>query len=224
MNTMKINKQLINELTNKEYRDAFVSAHIDNGIPFQIRALRKQKGWTQKKLAEHIGMKQERISALENPNYSKFTLTTLKKLASAFDVALIVRFAPFGELVKWELELSPEALNPLSFDKDPYFKSTPSQVGVVRDLSTTCAVISAVSSPELNIKRYLTTSAAAVSAAGSIQLAVTEDQDKTEPLSRETVTDISKSRKASQAKLKSQLPQFMMGEQGIGEYNEAIGG
>ena len=119
---MKINKQLINELINKEYRDAFVSAHIDNGIPFQIRALRKRKGWTQKELAEHVGMKQERISALENPNYSKFTLSTLKKLASAFDVALIVRFAPFGELAKWELELSPESLTPPSFEEDPYFK------------------------------------------------------------------------------------------------------
>ncbi|MCK9376998.1 MAG: helix-turn-helix domain-containing protein [Syntrophobacterales bacterium] len=126
---MKISEKFINELSNKEYRDAFVSAHIDNGIPFQIRALRKKEGWTQKELADRLGMKQERISALENPNYSKFTLTTLKKIASAFDVALIVRFAPISELVQWELTLSPEKLETVSFDKDPYFQ--PSVLDIV---------------------------------------------------------------------------------------------
>lgn len=121
---MKIGDKFINELSNKEYRDAFVSSHIDNGIPFQIKTLRKQRGWTQKELAERIGMKQERISALENPNYSKFTITPLKKIASAFDVALVVRFAPISELVKWELTLSPETLGVVSFEQDPYFKET----------------------------------------------------------------------------------------------------
>lgn len=112
------------ELEIKEYRDAFVSEHINTGIPFQIKALRKQRGWTQEELAERVGMKQERISALENPNYSKFTIATLKKIASAFDVALIVRFAPLSELVQWELNLSQEKLEALSFNEDPYFKET----------------------------------------------------------------------------------------------------
>jgi len=120
--------KLIEQLKNKEYRDAFVSEHIDTGIPFQIRALRKKIPWTQKELAEHAGMLQERISVAENPNYSRFNIKTLKKIASAFDVALIIRFVPFSELVKWEYDLSPEKLEAVSFEKDPYFKPEPVNV------------------------------------------------------------------------------------------------
>jgi transcriptional regulator with XRE-family HTH domain len=128
VNTMKISKRLIAELKNKEYRDAFVSAHIDTGIPFQVRVLREHRGFTQKELAERAGMKQERISAIENPNYKNaFTLSTLKRLASAFDIALIVRFAPISQLVDWELKLSPESLQAVSFNEDHYFKETTQQ-------------------------------------------------------------------------------------------------
>jgi transcriptional regulator with XRE-family HTH domain len=112
-------------LLNKKNREAFVSASVDQTIPFQIRALRlsEERNWTQKELATRAGMKQERISVCENPNYGKFSLQTLKQLASAFDVALIVRFAPFSELVEWESNLSPESLNVKNFDKEKdYFK------------------------------------------------------------------------------------------------------
>lgn len=125
MNTTERRERLIAQLKDKRYRDAFVSEHIATGIPFQIRALRKQRKWIQRELAEHAGMLQERISVAENPNYAKFNLQTLKKIASAFDVALIVRFVTFSELVKWELNLSSEALEAVSFDDDPYFKEMP---------------------------------------------------------------------------------------------------
>lgn len=118
---------MIEDLRNKEYRDAFVTEHIDTGIPFQIRALREQKGreWTQKELGIRTGMAQETISRLEDPNYGKLTLKTLKRLASAFDVALMVRFVPFSELVEWELHLTPDSLEALSFEEESYFKEKP---------------------------------------------------------------------------------------------------
>jgi transcriptional regulator with XRE-family HTH domain len=112
------------QLKDKIYRDAFVSEHIDTGIPFQIRALRKQRKLTQKELSVITGMAQERISVAENPNYSRFNIKTLKRIASAFEVALIVRFVPISELVKWELNLSSETLEAVSFDEDPYFRVT----------------------------------------------------------------------------------------------------
>ena len=124
MNTIERREKLKAKLKDKNYRDAFVSEHIDTGIPFQIRAIRKQRKWTQKDLAYHAGMLQERISVAENPNYSRFNIKTLKKIASAFDVALIVRFVPIGELVDWELKLSSEALEAVKFDEDPYFKQS----------------------------------------------------------------------------------------------------
>jgi len=122
MNTER-RKKLIEDLRNKEYRDAFAVEHIDTGVPFQIRALREQKGreWTQKELGTRTEMAQETISRIEDPNYGKLTLKTLKRLASAFDLALMVRFVSFSELVEWELGLTSDSLKALSFEQDPYF-------------------------------------------------------------------------------------------------------
>jgi transcriptional regulator with XRE-family HTH domain len=103
----------------KEYRDGFVDAEISVGLPFQIRALREQHGWSQKDLAEATAMLQPRICAMEQAGYGNFTLNTLKKLASAFDVGLLVRFAPFGELVKWADNFSPDTFRVPSSKDDP---------------------------------------------------------------------------------------------------------
>jgi len=46
-------------------------------------------------------MNQNAISRLESVDYGKPTITTLKRLAAALDVSLIVRFAPFSEVVDW---------------------------------------------------------------------------------------------------------------------------
>jgi transcriptional regulator with XRE-family HTH domain len=111
----------IQELLDKETRDAFVSSQISIPIAFQILALREQRGWTQKQLAEKAGMLQPRIAAMEHPSGSEPNLRTLKRLASAFDVALIVRFAPFSELVEWAEKFSPDTFIVPSFDEDPGF-------------------------------------------------------------------------------------------------------
>lgn len=52
-------------------------------------------------MADKIGTNQNAVYRAENPNYGKQTITTLKKIAAAFDVALVVRFAPFSELLDW---------------------------------------------------------------------------------------------------------------------------
>jgi len=114
-------KELIEELKDKEYRDEYVSSSIDVGVAFQIRALREQREWNQTRFAKEAGMQQARISTLENPSHSP-TLETLKKLAAAFDVGLIVKFVPFSELVKRELNLPNESLEVPSFDEDSYFQ------------------------------------------------------------------------------------------------------
>jgi len=85
----------------KTARKQFVESHLGKTMATQIRATRDQRGWTQGRLAEEVGMNQNAISRLESPSYAKPTLTTLKRLAAAFDVALVVRFVPFSELVPW---------------------------------------------------------------------------------------------------------------------------
>lgn len=116
------NKILIKELKDKAYRDAFVASQIDNGIAFQIRAMRKKENWTQKDLGDKADMKQTRIHILEDPNKINVNINTLRRIASAFDVALIVRFVPFSDLVKWDANLSSESLLVASYDEDPFFK------------------------------------------------------------------------------------------------------
>lgn len=111
--------QIMKALQDKEYRQLYVDENISTGIAVQLRELRESRGWTQAELGQHAGgIRQERISQLEDPEYGRPTLTTLRRLAAAFDVALIVRFAAFGELVDWTINLTPEQLTPPSFEDE----------------------------------------------------------------------------------------------------------
>ena len=106
------------DFENKEYREAFVEENIRNGIAFQIRALRKRHQLSQEQLGQRAGMAQNVISRLEDPEYGKFTINTLLTLATAFDVALIVKFVPFSELFRSLKNLSPEVLAASSFAEE----------------------------------------------------------------------------------------------------------
>jgi transcriptional regulator with XRE-family HTH domain len=101
---------MIPEFISKKYREVFVSAFVRQGIALQIQLLRKRETWSQKKLGEITGKKQNAITRLEDPSYGKFTITTLLELAKAFDVALSVKFVPFSELERQSKDLSTEAL------------------------------------------------------------------------------------------------------------------
>lgn len=96
-------------------------------LAYQIRALRERDSWTQAQFAEKVGIKHpNNVSArLENPQYGKHTLTTLKKIAAACDVGLVVWFVPFSRLVDWatgtphlDEGLRPGFYNVPEFDKD----------------------------------------------------------------------------------------------------------
>ena len=105
-------------LRNKKYRDAFVRSQINVGIPFQVRALREKRGWNQTQLAEASGMLQPRISTIERPGGSKLNLETLLRLATAFDVGLVVKFAPFSAILRWSQDFSPDTFEVPSFEQD----------------------------------------------------------------------------------------------------------
>jgi transcriptional regulator with XRE-family HTH domain len=111
-------KKIWKKMARKAYRDGYVSAHISNTIASQITKLRTAKGWTQTQLAEYAGMRQSRISALEDPNWQNVEVATLKRLASAFDVALTVRFIPFSELAQWAAALSDDKLLVSTYDEE----------------------------------------------------------------------------------------------------------
>jgi transcriptional regulator with XRE-family HTH domain len=88
------------KLDKKEYRDAMVRANVSHGVSYQIKTIRKSLGLSQAELAVKIGAKsQSIISRLEDPSYGKISITTLEKIASAFDVALTVKFSSFGDFL-----------------------------------------------------------------------------------------------------------------------------
>jgi len=69
-----------------------VDEFFNSSIATQIKTLRKQRDWTQEDLAKKANMKQARISLLENASYSSWSMSTLRRLAEAFDLTLYVTF------------------------------------------------------------------------------------------------------------------------------------
>ena len=67
-------------------------------IAEQVYALRKQRGLTQKQLAEMIGTTQSVVSRLENTDYESERIETLQKLAAVLQCHLEVRFVPEEKL------------------------------------------------------------------------------------------------------------------------------
>lgn len=119
----------------KESRRRLVSSNIDKGIAFQIRATRMARKWSQSDLARESAMTQNNLSRLESPDYGKHTLSSLKRLADAFDVALVVRFVPFSQYVDWlsgtphlDQGLTPESLAPISLDEEERIGTLDAQV------------------------------------------------------------------------------------------------
>ena len=109
----------LKRLRKRAFREAYVRANIEQGIAHQIRLLRQARGWSQERLAQEIGATQQSaIARLEDPSYGRYNLSTLRKVASAFDVALFVRFVSYGKLLVETSDLSPDALTPESFEDE----------------------------------------------------------------------------------------------------------
>ena len=111
-------KELSDYLSNPEVRHLYVDSSIRHLLAMQLRSMREAKGWSQIEVGKKAGMKQSAIARLEDPRYSSMTLSTLRRLAEAFDVALIVRFAPFSEFISWTAQIDGLRLSPPSFSEE----------------------------------------------------------------------------------------------------------
>ena len=90
---------LWNRLADREYREAYLDEAINTGLSSQIYALRVSRGLTQAEVASRTGIAQPTLSRLESDAHG-VTTATLKRLGNVYDVALSVRFVPFGELAR----------------------------------------------------------------------------------------------------------------------------
>lgn len=71
------------------------------------------------------GMTPNNLSRLESPDYGRQTISSLKRIANALDVALVVRFVPFSQYIDWlsgtpriDEGISPNSLAVRSFEKE----------------------------------------------------------------------------------------------------------
>lgn len=76
-------------------RDAYLRAEVTTHIASQIRAIRIQRGWTQRELSEQIGTTQTAVSRIEDPGYGKLSVSTLLDICRAFDIGLEVKLTSF---------------------------------------------------------------------------------------------------------------------------------
>jgi len=105
-----IRKELLTDFLDKDYAHGYIDEFLNTEIATQIRVLREEQKLTQNELAVLAGMKQERISVLEDVYYDGWTIKILKKLAEALDVTLKVSFESFTDRIKDVLNLSRESL------------------------------------------------------------------------------------------------------------------
>lgn len=93
-----------------ETRHALNGINIRYLVAMQVKAMRVSRGWSPWELAEKAGLKVTDITGMENPKGGNPSLSKLKEVAKACDVALLVRFTPW--------RVGPSTLSPQGFDKE----------------------------------------------------------------------------------------------------------
>lgn len=111
----EMTERLWERFADPEYLKVYNESLIDTTVATQIQTMRDQREWTQAALAKRAGMKQSRISEMEDADYSSWTVTTLRRLAAAFGCGLIVRFAPPSEIVDWADRTSADSMRPMDY-------------------------------------------------------------------------------------------------------------
>lgn len=127
--------RLLHELKDPVKRRAFVEGHARDTIASQLRMLRTAREWEQADVAERLGNRrlQPMVSRYENPDYGRYSVRTLLELAEVFDVALVVRFEPFSELVRWDWASSATTLCPPGFEKDGRLSQLEAEIRIASD-------------------------------------------------------------------------------------------
>ena len=95
-------KSLIKRIRrSRQSRARLVASNLSEGIAYQIRATRDSQNLTQSELAERAEMTQGNLCRLESVEYGKHSVSSLKRIADALDVALVVRLVPFSQYIDW---------------------------------------------------------------------------------------------------------------------------
>lgn len=111
------------EFKDREVRHIYCGDFLNSSIATQIKVLREERNITQSDLAKLAGMRQSRIAAIEDVNYSSWCISTLRRIAEAFDLALTVQFDSFGAKLADIVNFKRDFLEKPSFENDPVFQA-----------------------------------------------------------------------------------------------------
>lgn len=109
---MKRKKDDLDRLTEKLLRkdpslkEEFEKADKARDIAFQIVALRKQRGLTQKELARLAKTSQAAIARLESADYTGYSLSTLEKVTKALSAKIDLIIVPKEKEEKYKTQIS----------------------------------------------------------------------------------------------------------------------
>lgn len=98
------------DFADKDYRDGFLDSVTRSGIAYQIKALRRKFGFSQEEMAAATGKTQSVISRLESGGIE--SVQTLLDIASALNVAVLVRFVSYPEFLDQANHMSERDLQP----------------------------------------------------------------------------------------------------------------
>lgn len=114
-----MNSERFLKLRKKAYRSAYSRHKVVQGLAFQIKELRIERGLTQAKLASLLGLKgQSAVARMEDPSYGKMSIQTLLKIANVLDITLLVKFLPYSKFLIETEDVRPESLRAPSFDDE----------------------------------------------------------------------------------------------------------
>jgi transcriptional regulator with XRE-family HTH domain len=114
-------KMISKLIKGRDTRESYIRSKLSVLLPAQIRSLRLSRGMKQAELGAEAEMKQGRISVLERIGEVSFSIETLIKLAAAFRVGLIVKFAPMSEMLNWENGFQPDTFDVIPVENDTAF-------------------------------------------------------------------------------------------------------
>lgn len=102
----------------KEMREAYMEATVEQDIAWQIKLNRIKRKLSQRDLAKKINSTQSGIHRFEDPLYGRHSIPTLVRIANAFDCALSVRLIPFSKLAEITRDTTEQAFLVKSYDDE----------------------------------------------------------------------------------------------------------
>ena len=103
--------------TDKEERHAWMERKLAQAVAYQVWQLRVSRRWSQRQLAKKAGLSTQVIVRIENGDLHVGTKSYMA-IANAFDVALLIRFASFGEFADFALAITGSWIAPVSYTEE----------------------------------------------------------------------------------------------------------